>query len=417
MKKLLLFTTLFSFTILFAQDEFKKGYYIDNFGIKIEGFIKTSNFRTYNDNSFTAFEFKKELNQTIQTIEKANVSAFGAGLEVKYQKRKALIDDVSFFDDNNNDKNFTVQEKTVFLNVLVEGLATLYSYDGGQGTKYLWTIAGQDEVAKQFLYKQYYKSKTNLAENNTFREQLFNHVKCPNQTFNDFLKVKYEEGELIALFKNYNKCSNSPFVVYENEKEVGVTVNLSLLIGYNIGNFQVVDWFYSSNPSSFGMPSIGVDVELLLESQVVAFFVSAEYKHAKVDNTYVETASDLNPSLGRRVFTYRLDTAIIDVALGMRWYNHFKNAGSLFIGGGGGIAHTSGTLPLYGAYNFSPNSKLIGKRNLGYTPFATIQVGYVFKKKYGIDLNIDSNKNLFGNMNSTASIKFSEVGLNLRYSF
>lgn len=170
----------------------------------------------FNNDSFSTFEFKKDLNEDLQKIEKLNVSEFGTESDVKFQKMKVKLDDVSFFGALGYDKEFSVKEVTVFLNVIVEGKANLYSYDSGNGVKYFYKLTDSDEVAKQLLYKKYYRLTSIVNENNDFREQLFNKIKCPYQTFNDFLNVKYDKDELLALFKNYNKCINSAFIVYEN---------------------------------------------------------------------------------------------------------------------------------------------------------------------------------------------------------
>lgn len=59
MKKLALSIGLLFSVLLFAQDNFKKGYYIDNQGLKTEGYLRSSDFRTYNEDSFRNFDFKK----------------------------------------------------------------------------------------------------------------------------------------------------------------------------------------------------------------------------------------------------------------------------------------------------------------------------------------------------------------------
>lgn len=52
MKKLLILTALLFSVQLFSQEDFKKGYYVDNQGFKTEGYLRSSNFRTYNEESF-----------------------------------------------------------------------------------------------------------------------------------------------------------------------------------------------------------------------------------------------------------------------------------------------------------------------------------------------------------------------------
>ena len=211
MKKLLLLTSLLFSIILFGQNDFRAGYYIDNQGNKVEGFIKSVNLKSINDVSFRSFDFKKSLNQDAKKIDKLNVIEFGITDDIKLQRVKAKIDDVNLDKDFGYYKEFTVKELYVFLNVLVEGSATLYSYEGGQGTKYLYKVQDKDDVAKQLLYKKYFKSPNMLDENNVFRQQLFYNVKCDDQTYNDFLNVKYIESELVAIHGKTTSTKRSSY--------------------------------------------------------------------------------------------------------------------------------------------------------------------------------------------------------------
>jgi hypothetical protein len=415
MKTLLLFSVLSFSSLLFAQSDFQKGYLINNQGDKMEGYLKSSNYRTFSDASFSDFEFKKELDQPIQKIEKFNVTEFGTAGEVKYQKMKAMIDDVDFFKEHSNEKGFLVREETVFLKVLVEGKATLYSYDGGKGIKYLWKIADSGEVAKQFLYKKYFRTNVNLTENNIFREQLFNHVKCPNQTYKDFLNVKYEKDELVSLFKNYNKCSNSSFVVYENNTEEKIKVNFTVLLGYSIGNLRVVDIPNPTTPENFRMISIGAETELLFASRKLGVFASFEYKNGKASTEQTSPVSPSNPNPLRQV--YELDATFVDIVLGARFYKNFNSASAIFVGGGVGMNVSSGVFSTYQTTFTSTDLGLIKKEDLGASPFFTLQLGYKYNKNYGIDITYDSDKNVLGNKFGGTIAKVHEFGLNFRYTF
>jgi len=417
-KTLFLLTALQFYFVALAQNDFRKGYFIDNQGVKKEGYLKSSNFRTFNDDYFKNFEFKIDLEQPEQTIEKFDVTEFGIENEVKYQKMKAMLDNVSFFKEYTDGEHFLVKEKTVFLEVLLEGKATLYSYDGGQGTKYLWKIADEGEVATQFLYKHYFKKpKMNQSENSTFREQLFNHVRCPGQKYKYFLNVKYDEQELIALFKKYNNCNKSSSIVYEFEKEPIDKWRFSLLVGYNFGAISIDGNQNSAVSKSIGMVSIGGEAEFLLASKVASFFVSTEYKNAKGDAQYIDGTSQASPAAGADVFTYKLNNTMFDVIIGGRWYKNFSNGQSLFLGGGVGINYTHGEVPVYRFNNFFTTPVIFDKQKLGFSPFMSFHLGYLIKNKYGVDLNWDTNKNLFQNSNMGITTKLSEVGINLKYIF
>lgn len=415
MKKLLLLNTLLFSVLLFGQKDFRQGYYINNQGLKVEGYIKSNTFKTSNDPSFSNFEFKIASNQPIQNIEKSVVREFGSGLDLKFVKMKALVDDVSFFNKSNNSKDFTVTEKTVFLNVIVEGKATLYAYDGGQGVKYLWKKEGDEEVVQQFLYKQYYQASMNLASNATFKDQLFKNLSCQNQTASDFSKVQYDKEELISIFENYNKCNGSASIAFEDSDEMKTRVYFSALLGYNLGNFRVDNIQHPTVPETIGMASIGGEAELLFASGTTGIYANFEYKNAKGSTEQTGSVSQIGNADLRRV--YRLDANFFDLVGGVRFYKKIKTHSEVFLGAGVGVNFVSGRLPFY--QSSAGDEDLIQIRNieLGGSPFFTCQVGYRFNKHYGIDINYDSAKKIFGDQTGEGEAKFSELGVNLRYTF
>lgn len=415
MKKLLFISCTFLFSVfLSAQNDFKKGYYINNEGVRTEGFIKTSNFKLVNDESVISLDFKGSLDQESIEINKSSISEFGADQEIKMQKITALLDDVSFFKDYTNEKSFSLQEKTVFLNVLVEGNATLYSYDGGKGIKYFWRRVDKEDIAKQLLYKKYYNSATKLTENTTFREQLFNNVKCPNQTFSDFLNVKYDKDVLISIFNNYNKCSNSNSITYKGKEEQKMKVRASVFFGYSFAKFQVINSIPERSAENFNMPTFGAEVEVFIPNEKASFFISTQYKKAQAESSYTLNLSEFNPNFTTN--TYRLDTSILDFVIGARYYLNFNKLGSLFVGAGFGLnVPMANTINDYQTNNFSDLSLIDQTERLRSNPFARLHLGYIFNKHYGFDFNFDTGKNLVGN--SPVKLKLNEMGINFRYTF
>lgn len=364
---------------------------------------------------FRNLEFKKDLNGSTEKIDKNNILEFGSESDSKIRKTKVKMDDISLFKEYTNEKEFSVVERTVFLNVLIEGNATLYSYDSGNGIKYFYKVNGKEEIAKQLLYKKYYKFAQKLDENNAFRQQLFYNIKCENQTFSDFLNVKYDKKELITLFTNYNKCSNTSFVVYENKEKKSTTVNFTALLGYNIGNFKVDHIQHPTVLESFDMISIGVEAELVLPSEKMAFFTSVEYKNAKGTTERTARVSDITTTPLRRL--YKLDTYFLDLIAGGRFYQRIGSSSTVFLGGGVGMNLTSGRMPTYQSSYTSTELVKIKSERLGASPFFTAHIGFKFKKHYGIDINYDSPKQVLGNKSGDGIAKVHEFGVNLRYTF
>ena len=413
-KNLLLITLLFSLT-LFAQDKYRAGYYIDNQGNRVEGYLKSADYDAINDIGFRQLEFKTDLNQDAEKVEKFNVVEFGYNGQMKIQKMKAKIDNVNLNTDFGYYKEFTTKEANVFLKVLVEGQATLYSYDAGYGTKYLYKIQGKNDAATQLLYKKYLKSSNMLEENNTFRQQLFYNIKCEDQTYNDFLNVKYEENELVSLFSNFNKCQNEIYTVFKDLQKKTYKVNFSVLLGYNNGMFRVDDIQHPTDAANFGMISVGADAEIVFASDNASIFTSVEYKNAKGETEQTGLVSQSSPVPLRQVF--RFDSYFVDVLVGARLYKKFGKSSTAFVGVGAGMNITSGTFETFQSTYTSPDLILIREEGMGGSPFVSFQLGYKFNKHYGIDVNYDTAKQILGNKSGQGIAKVAEIGLNLRYTF
>ncbi len=184
-KKLFTLCLILLTSIAFAQATYEKGYYVDKSGAKIAGYIKIIDFESIND--INSLDFKKELNDKNSKLELNNVTEFGVGTELKYQKATFQIDDVNLFKELNDQKELNYKTSTLFLNVLVEGEASLYAIAGSNGTKYFYKVDKKNNNAiTQLTYKKYFADGI-VKENTFFRNQLFMDVKCENQVFNDFI--------------------------------------------------------------------------------------------------------------------------------------------------------------------------------------------------------------------------------------
>lgn len=414
MKNIFTVTILLIGFLVTAQNDYKRGYYITTTGKKTEGFIKSSDFRLMNDVNFTGLEFKESLDQEAEKIEKNTLKEFGSGKEVKIQKVRALIDNVNFYKDYSNEKAFAVEEQTVFLTVLIEGKATLFSYDGGQGVKYLWKREDQGEIAKQLLYKKYYKSNMSLTENTTFREQLFNNVKCPNQEFTEFLKVKYEKDELITIFKKYNKCVGSPITIYEDENVEKAVIKFSAMVGYNRGNLRVKNTRNPTEPENLSLISAGFEGEIIFASRKASVFGSVEMKKGKGSTEKTFVNSEFSTTSLRQVYTF--DTYFLDIVMGARFYKKLTAKTTMFAGGGIGLNIGSDFVNFYQSNSIDNKLELLNQYDIAGNGFFTLHVGCQFGKNWGIDVNYDSPKNLINNAIGTSAL-MQELGLNLRYKF
>ena len=416
MRKLLLFTTLLFSVVLCAQNDFQKGYYIDTQGVKTEGYLKLLKFKTYDEDSFKDLDFKKNLNDPTEKIQIHLISEFGFGMDIKYQKTNVLLDDTNLYSEYGSDKNFSTKPKTLFLNVLVEGgLATLYSYEGQNGTKYFYKIANNKNKTQQLLYKKYYKSEKSLVENNAFREQLFNDLKCPNQTFSDFLTIKYNKEDLVKAFSNYNSCMNSTSSIFENTSQKNFKIRFAALAGYTFINFQLKDLEFPVDKESFGAVQFGIEAEALFPSEKFSVFGTVKYHSSSANFETINTSSPNNPIIFRDL--YAMDAKIIDGVLGARYYQKVGDFSKVYVGIGIGVNIPSGSVVKSSANDRTPGSTRVSEANLGTTSYGIFQIGCLIKNHYAIEFSYDTVKDIIGTPNLPGSSTYNQYGILAKYIF
>src|SRR5690606_26114883 len=94
------------------------------------------------------------------------------------------------------------EKRTIFLNVISEGEATLYSAYVGEEMKYFYSLKSRDAEPLQLVYKKYYNGQV-VRENNSFRQELFANVNCDLKS-GSFENLRYEEKALTSIIDKYN---------------------------------------------------------------------------------------------------------------------------------------------------------------------------------------------------------------------
>ncbi len=107
-------------------------------------------------------------------------------------------------------------EETVFLNVILEGKASLYSFADKNGDIYFYRK--DSHPAEQLIHKNYVTENNTISLNADFRQQLFTQLNCGDQEKN-IKELVFKEVNLIKYFKAYNQCEGSASVDYEPEEK------------------------------------------------------------------------------------------------------------------------------------------------------------------------------------------------------
>ena len=256
---------MFSFMVLaqisFAQIGFEKGYFINSKNQRIDCQIKNLDWK----NNPGEFEYKLTADGIVEKGNLSNTKEFGIIGFSKYVKADTKIDlSPSEIDEFYKERNPEWSQQTLFLKVLVEGKANLYSYTKGSLIRFFYSVS--DSSINQLIYKEYYVTSEKIAENLKFREQLWMDVRLANADMNSLENISYYESDLKRYFKKYNEASGNPTKVF-NKKEKRDTFNLKICPGFNYSSVSVSSSANERFNTDFGNQltfRIGIESEFIL---------------------------------------------------------------------------------------------------------------------------------------------------------
>jgi len=291
----------------FSQTSFQKGYYINNSGDKVECEIKNIDWK----NNPTEFKFRLSENgeqskETIKTVKEFGVYNFS-----KYIRSTVDIDRSS-----KNLKNLTTSRYPVFkaeelfLKVLVDGKYKLYEYEDGNLLRFFYSKEDPNNI-EQLVFKTYKASGDLIGENNRFKQQLLNDLKCDQIASKDINRASYEKKDLVNLFVSYNQCGNLEVVNFEKKQEKDL-FNLSLRLGVNSSSLDLESSANTINNVDFGNKTglrIGLEAEFILPFNNDKWAIIAE-------PTYRLFKSEKETS----ALSAEVDYASIELPIGVRYY-------------------------------------------------------------------------------------------------
>ncbi len=332
MKNLLLFLFAISYTInSYAQIVFEKGYVIDNSDERVDYLIKNVDWSS----NPTTFEYKLAEDSDIKVGTVKNVKEFGVYDVSKYVRFKVNIDRSS---DNVNDmsekQNPIFSSEELFLKVIVEGSADLYGYTDGVLKRYFYRLGDADP--EQLVYKRFklieesgsYGSEGKIGVNNTFKQQLWNDLKCHSVTLSKAEKLEYKSASLRRFFDAYNSCINPEYVEYE-AKEKRDWFNLNIRPGVNFTSFSL-DFVDTDRTYTFDFGSqtnfrFGLEAEFILgfNKNKWAIIIEPTFQQSFKSNAELDS--------GVEIITFQVDYNSFDVPFGLRYYIFLTNKSKFFV--------------------------------------------------------------------------------------
>jgi hypothetical protein len=404
MKKNLSCAIFFLFTITcYTQINFEKAYYINNSDKKIDCYIKNIDWR---DNP-TDFEYKITLDSATQKGNIATIKEFEILNSSKYIRKNVQIDR-SKSNVNKLSKTSTLdsKEEQLFLKVLIEGKATLFSYQDANLRKYFYQTA--NKLVTQLEHKKYLTLEKQIGENVEFRQQLFLDLKCSSIKMSSLTNLEYKKKSLIKLFSNYNTCSNSAFMNYD-QKQQRDKFNITLRPRLNSRSLAINNSSSTTRDTDFGRElgfSFGVEFEYIFPFNKNKWSFSIEPVYASFKSEKTTSSADVSGG----TLTTSVNYSSIEIPFTLRHYFFLDNKDSKLFAN---ISYIYGINAKKSSVDFTraDNTQLDSLDELNRTVGSAVGFGYKYKNTYSLEIryisrNILSEYNLWDTDDHTLSFIF-----------
>lgn len=389
-KPLLVFLATFISLHCFSQITFEKGYFINNNNDKIECLIENQDWK----NNPTSFNYKISDGEVKKSETISSVKEFGLYNISKYVRSTVNIDrSEKDIDKMSSTKEPVFEEETLFLKVLVEGKASLYQYANTSLRRYFYSTENKPDI-EQLVYKVYKNNEANkVVENNDFRGQLWDNLKCNTLDVNQVRKTKYQQKQLESIFVKYNTCNNAAYVLYKTKRNSKDVINITLRPRIMSSFFRVENNDANIRETtdldaqtSFGF---GAEIEYILPYNKNKWGIIAEVNYS----SYQGEKSTLNTDdfFDRRL-DYKVDNSLIEISLGLRHYLYLNNDAKFFINAGYALANQVGDPSLEYSRTFGTNPTV--------TDVLPIQshsgsflggLGFKYKNKFSLEYRMQSS--------------------------
>ena len=394
---------LFSILNSFSQ-KYESAYYINNLGIKLEGFIRNNDWK----NNPTSFEFKKTLDDISTNILIESCKEFSITNGNKYTRAKVNIEkSTTNIQDMGHNKEPVFFEETLFLKNLVTGKKSLFSYYDSGLEKFFYS--NEDNIIKQLIYIKYlidindvkYKEEyknfepNSVLANEYFKKQLWLDVRCAETLATEPSKVKYTSDDLKKYFIKINNCNGSTEKVDYVVKKTITSIKAVALINKSKVAYETAT--YNNELDENINLGIGVDFEFLFpfNNYKWSLFIEPSYNSY---NKEMNVSYGLNGTLTQ---TAKLKMNYIQVPIGVRYYFDISNNSKIFLGTG-----FNATIINDGTKIDFENSSDI--EISGFTYNFTFSMGYKYKR-------ISAELRYLTNNNISNTVNFSRVNLGLKY--
>lgn len=376
-----------------AQTEFKKGYFINNNGQRKECLIKNSD---WSDNP-DSFKYKESVNTKTESKNIEEIKEFAVSNETKYIRATVDIEQFStMLSRVDRNRDFSFQQETVFLKVIVEGQATLYEYVQSDLVKFFYKT--QETDVTPLLYKMYRKKEgsSQISSNNQYKQDL-NTLLDDCSTINSYEDLKYKRSSLKRIFIEYNNCQGVEYKVYERKREKPIHFNMRT--GLNISSLTLNTPYKSADQSvkfpTHLSPRLGLELEMTLpfNNDKWSILVEPVYRYWKGETDVIYS----RVGTITRITKVKGNYSSIDCPIGLRYYMFLNEQSKLFV-------NTSYILSLVLSNKLESvdNSELISLTEPRNNSTLAFGGGYKWKK-LSLEGRVIARRNIYAHHNAWSS--------------
>jgi hypothetical protein len=389
---ILLFNTILSF----GQVVFEKGYYIDENNRRTECFIKNHDWR----NNPTNFEYKTEKNDTVKNNSILLVKEFGMYGDSRYVRATVNIDrSYTEIYRMSTQKSPLWSKEQLFLKVLLAGKASLYYYFDNETAKFFYSKT--DTPIQQLIYKEYKTDDGIINTNDSFRQQLWNDIKCENTTIKSLENLNFYQKDLENQFKVYNKCNGDTSFINYSHIQKRDFINFRITPGINYSSLVFNNSYLNENIKFDNNLSfrIGIEAEYILPFNKNKWGIIIEPTYQNY------TTKKMIPTYN---YTANVNYGFVEFPIGLRYYYFLNNYLKVYLNG---FYIPGSTINLISSANFND----LSKKEIAPDQCFAIG-GAVEYKNLNLEVRYYSNKNLLSSYVSY-STDYSRVAVILGYKF
>ncbi|GAB2764001.1 tRNA modification GTPase [Salinimicrobium soli] len=369
----------------YSQISFEKGYFIDNEGNRHEVLIKNEDWRKNPEH----FDYKTSEAAPVQTAGIESIEEFGVDNFSKFYRAKVEIDrSLDRMNKLSTQRQPDFKEEVLLLKVLLEGRASLYKYEGDGVTRYFYS--NDNSPIEQLVYKKYSTPNMQVGTNNSFRQQLWNDLTCPEITLDRIEKVDYKEGELVKFFREYNECQGSTIVYEQAQKKF--LFNLNLRPRINSSSLKIENSASSRTNTDFGQEitfGFGIEAEAILPFHKNKWSVFTEPTY----QSFNKTVESERGSVYGGILISKSNYSSLEIPIGVRHYFFLNKNSKIFLNAAYITDFTFGSTIEFEREDGTG----LGTLELSSLNNFAIGLGHKFKDKYSMELRVFTDRDVFMN--------------------